>query len=148
MNSKELRKKAHKILVKHLTDTYYLSAKLGLKLGIECITLKGKDDIQGMNFDEEYVILKDSDVEAVINEIRVEFCEVHLDELTEKQVKKLEKEIIFGSYYLADYENSFGVAPQEVSNYADGYLETKEDPEEYGDYKTFYDYIQSVERID
>jgi hypothetical protein len=35
-----------------------------------------------------------------------------------------------------------------VSNYADGYLETKEDPEEYGDYKTFYDYIQSVERID
>ena len=148
MNSKELRKKAHKILVKHGFDTYYLSAKLGLKLGIECITLKGKDDIQGMNFDEEYVILKDSDVEAVINEIRVEFCEVHLDELTEKQVEKLEKEIVFGSCYLADYENSFGVTPQEVSNYADGYLETKEDPEEYGDYKTFYDYICSVERID
>lgn len=148
MNSKELRKKAHKILVKHLTDIYYLSAKLGLKLGIECITLKGKDDIQGMNFDEEYVILKDSDVEAVINEIRVEFEEVHLDELTEKQVEKLEKEIVKGSYYLADYKNSFGVAPQEVANYAEGYLETKEDPEEYGYYETFYDYIQSVERID
>ena len=101
-----------------------------------------------LNFDEEYVILKDSDVEAVLNEIRVEFCEVHLDELTEKQVEKLEREIVKGSYYLADYKNSFGVKPQEVANYAEGYLETKDDPEEYGYYETFYDYIQSVERID
>lgn len=148
MKTKELRKTIHDILVKHGTDTYYLSAKLALKLGVECITLKGKADIQGMNFDEEYVILKDNDVEAVVNEIRIEFQEVHLDELSEKEVAKLEKEIVLGSCYLADYDNSFGVAPQEVSNYAEGYLETKEDPEEYGYYETFYDYIQSVERID
>jgi hypothetical protein len=148
MSKKEMRKKIHKILVKHDTDIYYLSAKLGLKLGIECITLKGKDEIQGIDFDEGCVPIKDEDVKYLYDEVRIEFQEVHLDELSEKEVAKLETEIVKGSYYLSDYKNSFGVNPTEVSNYADGYLETKEDPEEYGYYETFYDYIQSVERID
>ena len=148
MKTKEMRKKIHDILVKHVHDTFYLSAELALRIGIECITLKGTDDIQGMNFDEEYVKVKSEDLKRIYEEVRVEFEEVHLDELTEKQVEKLEKEIVKGSYYLADYKNSFGVEPQEVANYAEGYLETKEDPEEYGYYETFYDYIQSVERID
>lgn len=148
MKTKEMRKAIHDILVKHVHDTFYLPAELALRIGIECVTLKGKDDIQGMNFDEEYVKVKSEDLKRIYEEVRVGFEEVHLDELTENQVEKLEREIVKGSYYLADYENSFGVAPQEVANYAEGYLEAKDDPEEYGDYETFYDYIQSVERID
>ena len=147
MKTKEMRKSIHDILVKNDRDTYYLSAELALRIGIECITLD-KNGIIGVNFDEEIVKVPNDDVKRIYDEVRVEFEEVHLDELTEKQVEKLEREIVKGSYYLADYKNSFGVAPQEVANYAEGYLETKDDPEEYGYYETFYDYIQSVERID
>ena len=147
MKTKEMRKAVHDILVKNDRDTYYLSAELALRIGIECITLE-KNGIIGVNFDEEIVKVPNDDVKRIYDEVRVEFEEVHLDELTEKQVEKLEREIVKGSYYLADYKNSFGVAPQEVANYAEGYLETKDDPEEYGYYETFYDYIQSVERID
>lgn len=147
MKTKEMRKAIHDILVKNDRDTYYLSAELALRIGIECITLD-KNGIIGVNFDEEIVKVPNDDVKRIYDEVRVEFEEVHLDELTEKQVEKLEREIVKGSYYLADYKNSFGVAPQEVANYAEGYLETKDDPEEYGYYETFYDYIQSVERID
>ena len=142
-----MRKAIHDILVKNDRDTYYLSAELALRIGIECITLE-KNGIIGVNFDEEIVKVPNDDVKRIYEEVRVEFEEVHLDELTEKQVEKLEREIVKGSYYLADYKNSFGVNPQEVANYAEGYLETKDDPEEYGYYETFYDYIQSVERID
>ena len=147
MKTKEMRKAIHDILVKNDRDTYYLSAELALRIGIECITLD-KNGIIGVNFDEEIVKVPNDDVKRIYDEVRVEFEEVHLDELTEKQVEKLEREIVKGSYYLADYKNSFGVKPQEVANYAEGYLETKDDPEEYGYYETFYDYIQSVERID
>ena len=147
MKTKEMRKAIHDILVKNDRDTYYLSAELALRIGIECITLE-KNGIIGVNFDEEIVKVPNDDVKRIYEEVRVEFEEVHLDELTEKQVEKLEREIVKGSYYLADYKNSFGVNPQEVANYAEGYLETKDDPEEYGYYETFYDYIQSVERID
>ena len=142
-----MRKAVHDILVKNDRDTYYLTAELALRIGIECITLE-KNGIIGVNFDEEIVKVPNDDVKRIYEEVRVEFEEVHLDELTEKQVEKLEREIVKGSYYLADYKNSFGVKPQEVANYAEGYLETKDDPEEYGYYETFYDYIQSVERID
>ena len=147
MKTKEMRKAIHDILVKNDRDTYYLSAELALRIGIECITLE-KNGIIGVNFDEEIVKVPNDDVKRIYDEVRVAFQEVHLDELTEKQVEKLEREIVKGSYYLADYKNSFGVNPQEVANYAEGYLETKDDPEEYGYYETFYDYIQSVERID
>ena len=46
-----------------------------------------------------------------------------------------------GSCYTADYENSFGVDPNEVADYAEGYLDAKAD----GEYDEFYDYICSVE---
>ena len=148
MKASEMKKAISKILVKNNTDTYPLTAELGLKLGIEYITLSGENSIKGVNFDEKYVPVKTADVKGIYDEIRKEYNEVHLDELTEKEVEKLERQIVKGSVFMADYVNTLGVAPEEVSAYADGYLETKEDPEEYGYYDTFYDYIQSVERID
>ena len=132
MKASEMKKAISKIMVKHNTDTYPLTAELGLKLGFEYITLSGENSIKGVDFDENYVSIKSADVKAIYDEVRKEFNEVHLDELTEKEVEKLERQIVKGSVFMADYVNTFGVAPEEVASYADGYLETKEDPEEYG----------------
>lgn len=142
-----MKKRTHALMVKHGFDTLLLSAKTAIRLGIEYITLKGKTGIQGINFDEEYVPVKDGDVEEVYNAVRKELNEIHLQELTEKEVEKLQTQIVMGSLYVSDYENTFGVNPNEVCNYVEGYLETKDEPEEYGEYDTFYDYIQSVEWI-
>lgn len=147
MTIAKMRKRTNEIMCKHGVDTVSLPAKTGLRLGLEYITLKGKTGIQGINFDEEYVNIPNENVEDVYNAVRRELNEIHLSELTEDEVRQLEKQIVMGSVYAEDYENTFGVNPNEVSNYVDGYLETKEDPEEYGEYETFYDYIQSVEWI-
>lgn len=147
MTIAKMRKKANELMCKHGVDMVSLPAKTGLRLGLEYVTLKGKTGIQGINFNEEYVTIPNEDVEEAYNAVRKELNEIHLEELTKEEVERLEKQIVMGSVYVADYENSFGVNPNEVSNYADGYLETKEDPEEYGEYDTFYDYIQSVEWI-
>ena len=147
MTIAKMRKKTNELMCKHGVDMVSLPAKTGLRLGLEYVTLKGKTGIQGINFNEEYVTIPNEDVEEAYNAVRKELNEIHLEELTKKEVERLEKQIVMGSVYVADYENTFGVNPHEVSNYADGYLETKEDPEEYGEYKTFYDYIQSVEWI-
>ena len=147
MTTAKMRKKVNELMCKHGVDTVSLPAKTGLRLGLEYVTLKGKTGIQGINFNEEYVTIPNEDVEEAYNAVRKELNEIHLEELTKEDVERLEKQIVMGSVYVADYENTFGVNPNEVSNYADGYLETKEDPEEYGEYNTFYDYIQSVEWI-
>ena len=148
MTTAQMKKRTNALMAKHGFDTLLLSAKTAIRLGIEYITLKGKTGIQGINFDEEYVPINDGDVEEVYNAVRKELNEIHLQELTEKEVEKLQEQIVMGSLYVSDYENTFGVNPNEVCNYADGYLEAKDNPEEYGDYETFYDYIQSVEWID
>ena len=143
----KMRAKAHALMVKNETDMLSLPAKVGLSLGIEYVTLKGEKNIQGINFDEEYVPIRDNDVKTVYDAIRREFNDIHLQELTEEEVKKLERQIVMGSLYTADYENTFGVNPSEVASYADGYLEAKDNPEEFGEYESFYDYIQDIEWI-
>ena len=47
----KMRAKAHALMVKNETDMLSLPAKVGLSLGIEYVTLKGKNNIQGINFD-------------------------------------------------------------------------------------------------
>jgi hypothetical protein len=140
MSKKEMRKKVHELMLKNNVDMVSLPANVAMLVGLEYITFKGKNDIQGINFDEEYVSIPDDDIEDVYNAVRRELSDIHLYELSEAEVKKLQSEIVMGSYYLADYANSLGVSATEVSNYAYGYLEVAD---EY-DY-SFYDYIQSVE---
>lgn len=145
MTTAQMRKRAHALMVKHERDILSLDMNTTFKLGLEYITLKGNDDIEGINFDEAYVPIADEDINAVYKGIRVALNEMHLFELSEKDVERLERQITFGSLYYADYENTFGVDCHEVAAYADGYLETQENPEELGEYETFYDYIQSTE---
>ena len=148
MTARQMRKLANQYMVKHNVDTIGLNAADAMLLGMEYITIKGKSGIQGINFEEEYVPVPDKDAKTVYDAVRKELEEFHLHELSREEVQKLEKEIVFGSLYMADYYNSFGVKPSEVSNYADGYLEAKSDPDEYGEYDSFYDYIQSIEWTD
>ena len=148
MTIAQMRKRTNALMLAHGVDTVSLPAKTGLRLGIEYVTLAKRDGIQGINFDEEYVAIPNENVEDVYNAVRRELNEVRLSELTENEVEKLQGQVVMGSLYTADYENTFGVNPSEVANYAEGYLEAKDNPEEYGDYETFYDYIQSVEWID
>lgn len=138
---KKMRKQAHGLMVKNNTDMVEIPAEIGLRLGIEYVTLKGSDNIWGINFDEEYAPIKDGDVKLVLDCLRLEFNDFHLHELTREQVDVLQREVVMGSVYVADYDNSFGVSASEVANYAEGYLEVEDE------YESFYDYIQSVEWI-
>lgn len=141
---KKMRKQAHELMVKNNTDMVELPAKIGLDLGIEYVTLKGSNNIEGINFDEEYVPIKDGNVKLVLDFLRIEFNDFHLHELTREQVDALQRQISMGSVYVADYDNTFGVSANEVATYAEGYLEAKSDHEEYD---SFYDYIQSTEWV-
>ncbi len=141
MTTAKMRKAISDLMVKHNTDTVSLDAKTAMRLGIEYVTLKGGDDVHGLNFDEEYVEIPNEDVEEVYNAVRKELNEIHLYELSEKEVEELRSQIVMGSIYYADYDNTFGVDTHEVAAYADGFLEVEDE------YDTFYDYIQSVEWI-
>ena len=139
MNKKEMRKKVYELMLKNNVDMVNLPFSDSLAVGLEYVTFKGKNDIQGINFDEEYVSIPDNDIEFIYNVVRKELADIHLYELSEAEVKKLQSEIVMGSYYLSDYANSLGVSATEVSNYAEDYLEVEDE------YDSFYDYIQSVE---
>ena len=136
-----MRKRTNALMLAHGVDMVSLPAKTGLRLGIEYVTLAKRDGIQGINFDEEYVPIKDGDVKLVFDCLRLELNDFHLHELTREQVDVLQREVVMGSVYVADYDNSFGVSANEVANYAEGYLEAEDE------YESFYDYIQSVEWI-
>lgn len=66
--------------------------------------------------------------------------DLHIWDLDEEQLKKLRSEISVGSVYLSDYNNSFEIAPNEVYNYSEGYLEEVDEyygndtPEHFAEY--------------
>lgn len=139
MGIKEMRSKIYDLMLKHNTDMVSLPAEDALALGIEYITFKGLKGIQGIDFEENYVPIKANQIKKVYKAVKMELEEVHLYELTRKQVDELRKHIVFNSVFLSDYLNHFGVNPKEVAAYADGYIEVEDE------YESFYDYIQSIE---
>lgn len=144
MKYKEMRKYIHNLMVSKDVDLIELSAKATLATGVVWVTLKGNNDIKGEDFEERYVEISDDILPIVYKDIRKKLNAVHLYELSEEEVEQLEKQIVFGSLYIADYKNTFGVDPKEVSDYADGYLEAKE-MDDFMEYESFYDYICSIE---
>lgn len=132
-------KKVYELMLKNNVDTVSLPIIDALAVGLEYITFDGTDGIQGIDFNEVYVPIKNEDIEYIYDVVRKELVDVHLYELSEADVKKLQGEIVMGSLYLSDYANSLGVSETEVSNYAEGYLEVEDE------YDSFYDYIQSIE---
>ncbi len=142
MTITQMRKRTNAVMLKHGVDMVGLDGEAALLLGLEYVTLGKRDGINGINFDDEIVPIPNENVELAYNAVRKELKEIRLAELSEKDVEKLQKQIVMGSLYYADYENSFGVNEHEVAAYAEGYLEVEDE------YDSFYDYIQSVEWID
>lgn len=64
-------------------------------------------------------LLNEADKEY-LEELRYE-TDVHLSDLSFKQLKQLRNEIRSGSLYLSDYENSFNIDRKEVYDYAEYY---------------------------
>lgn len=139
MSIKEMRSKIYDLMLKHNTDMVILPAETAIELGIEWVTFNGLKGIRGINFEEKYVPIKSNEVKKVYKAVKKELDEVHLYELSEKEIECLSKHIVFGSYFLSDYVNCYGVAPKEVAEYAEGYIEVEDE------YESFYDYVQSVE---
>ena len=139
MTNKEMRKAIANIMISNNIDMYELSVRLAIRIGITYITLYKKNNIMGINFEEEYVPIINKHIKLIYDEVRINFNAVHIWELREEQVNKLRKQIVMGSMFISDYANSFGVNPEEVCNFADGYLEVEDE------YENWYKYIQSIE---
>lgn len=110
--------------------------------------------------DAEFIPLTDEIIIAeLLKEAMIRYEEVSIWDLSEEDIVDLTTQITWNSMYYSDYNNRFGVDRKVVYNFAEGFLENKE--EELGgwdkvcDYldntnknvigRDFYYYIQSVE---
>lgn len=98
-------------------------------------------------------------IAELLNEVMIRYEEISIWDLSEEEVVDLTTQITWNSMYYADYYNKFGVDRKVVCNFAEGFLEDKEDElgswDKVCDYldnspkevigRDFYYYIQSVE---
>lgn len=69
-----------------------------------------------------------------------------IEDLTFDELKELRGQICIGSIYYSDYNNSFGILPKQVLNYADAYLEElyqifNEDDSKYDTPEAFANFV-------
>ena len=110
--------------------------------------------------EDDFMLLTDEvAIAKLLKEVMIRYEEVSIWSLSEEEVVELTTQITWNSIFYSDYSNSFGVDKKVVSDFADGFLDDKEDVlggwdevEKYlnnTDTKTigrdFYYYIQSVE---
>lgn len=94
---------------------------------------------------EDYLPLTDEvAITKLLNEVMIKFEEVSIWDLTEEQVVKLVKKITWNSIYYADYYNNFGVDCKVVCNFAEGFLEDKED--ELGSWDKVMEYLKTTKK--
>ena len=84
-----------------------------------------------------------------------ESTNIDVNNLTKEQLWKLRQEIVLGSLYTHDYDNSFGIDPSAVSNFFDGFIEDAQmddygrpnnrKTEEYDNAEDLYNYYRSCE---
>lgn len=151
----EISKKIIALMGKNNIDTYTTSSLTYGSLCIYSIETDGHK-ILYEGCDDDYRTLTDVDaLTELYDEMRLEYEDVHISELTKEQVKELTDFICWNSIFLADYTNPFGIKPIIVSNYADGFLEVLAEEMGWDDAMhfintcavgdRFYTYIQSVE---
>lgn len=151
----EISKKIIALMGKNNIDTYTTSSLTYGSLCIYSIETDGHK-IQYEGCDDDYRTLTDIDaLTELYNEMRLEYEDVHISELTKEEVNDLASQIVWNSIFVSDYENVYGVKADTVSYYADGFLEDLADEMGWdeamhfintcavGD--RFYAYIQSVE---
>lgn len=123
MNLNETLKAIESLLVEQDIDTYECFECISGTI-IYSIQLDGNSVIRLETCNEDNMPLTDEKLAIGIYEfLRHKFNKVHLHELSENQVKKLCKQISFGSLYYDDYNNSFGVDSHEVANHVDTFIE-------------------------
>ena len=81
--------------------------------------------------------------------------DIDFNDLTKEQLWELREEIVLGSLYINDYENSFGIDPEAVCGFFDSFIEdaSQDDDGEYNDADiedfdnpdALYDYYSSCE---
>lgn len=84
-----------------------------------------------------------------------ESTNIDVNNLTKEQLWKLRQEIVLGSLYTHDYDNSFGIDPSAVSNFFDSFIEDAQmddygrpnnrKTEEYDNAEDLYNYYRSCE---
>lgn len=146
------------ILVKNDLDTYFTDKLSYNHIIIEYIEIDG-DKLIYEDDNGCMVALTDTKaIDELLNEIIVKFKEKNIWELSMQDVITLVKSVVWNSIFYYDYENSFGVSTEQVSNFCDGFLYDLTD--EFGTMndaisyilantnaagERFYEYIQSVE---
>ena len=119
-------------------------------------TLNGDDEI------EYYIINSQGDTSktALVHDFSLldnltESTSIDVNNLTKEQLWKLRQEIVLGSLYTHDYDNSFGIDPSSVRNFFDSFIEDSQvddfgkpidrEVEEYDNAEDLYDYYCSCE---
>lgn len=84
-----------------------------------------------------------------------ESTNIDVNNLTKEQLWKLRQEIVLGSLYIHDYDNSFGIDPSAVCNFFDSFIEDAQvddygrpnnrKTEEYDNAEDLYNYYRSCE---
>ena len=84
-----------------------------------------------------------------------ESANIDVNNLTKEQLWKLRQEIVLGSLYTHDYDNSFGIDPSAVYNFFDSFIEDSQvddygrpnnrKTEEYDNAEDLYNYYRSCE---
>ena len=119
-------------------------------------TLNGDDEI-------EYHIINsqgDTSKTALVHDFSLldnltESANVDVNNLTKEQLWKLRQEIVLGSLYTHDYDNSFGIDPSAVCSFFDSFIEDAQvddfgksidrEVEEYDNAEDLYNYYCSCE---
>ena len=119
-------------------------------------TLNGDDEI------EYYIINSQGDTSktALVHDFSLldnltESANVDVNNLTKEQLWKLRQEIVLGSLYTHDYDNSFGIDPSAVRSFFDSFIEDSQvddfgkpidrEVEEYDNAEDLYNYYRSCE---
>ena len=119
-------------------------------------TLNGDDEI------EYYTINSQGDTSktALVHDFSLldnltESTSIDVNNLTKEQLWKLRQEIVLGSLYTHDYDNSFGIDPSAVCSFFDSFIEDSQvddfgkpidrEVEEYDNAEDLYNYYRSCE---
>ena len=98
------------------------------------LTYEGSEE-DDMPLTDEVIIAE------LLNEVMIRYEEVSIWDLSEEEVVELVEQITWNSIYYADYYNKFGVDRKVVCNFAEGFLENKED--ELGGWDKVFDFIET-----
>ena len=101
------------------------------------LTYEGSEE-DNMPLTDEVIITE------LLNEVMIRYEEVSIWSLSEEEVTELTTQITWNSMYHSDYYNKFGVDRKVVCNFAEGFLEDKED--ELGSWDKVCDYLDNTDK--